>query len=244
MNQISTMAVHTDAAPASSAEAAVPDSGRAPANLSKTLVHAAWMAIALGLAVQFAVLASKILGGALPKAAQLAVDFAGGVAWATVVCAAIAAGTVTVRRTAVAMGYLGLLFAPLAWAVAKAVQRAVQWMLGMPFDTFGALAFQVGGVKTIEYTLLGYLLGRLIRTPASTLSRHALLGAIVGLCFGAAIVGLHLLHAPAAGVPLVKLVSLAVNEILFPVGCSVVIYFLAQFADRNAAVARLVAGGG
>jgi len=202
------------------------------------------MAIVLGLTVQLAVLACKFTTGAMPKAEQILVDFAGGVTWATVVCTAVALGTVAARHVAGAMGLLGLLFAPLAWAAAKGVQRGMQKMVELPVDSIGPLVVQVGLVKTVEYGLLGFLLGRLIRRPESTLGNHALLGLVVGVIFGAAIIWLNVHHAPANSVPMPKLLAIAVNEILFPIGCSIVIYFIAELADRHSALERVISGGG
>lgn len=209
-----------------------------------TLFVAAWMAVALGVGVQATALAARILAGATPKAVLVLIDFIGGVSWAAIVCAGIALGTAAARHSAGTMGMLGVLFAPLAWAGAKGAQRGTQWMLGEPLDTLGPLVYQIGAVKAVEYALLGYLLGRLIRSPSSTLRRHALLGLAVGAVAGSLILGLNLMHADGHTLPLPKVVGTIVNELIFPAGCSVVIYFIARLSDRDTAMERIVAGGG
>lgn len=213
-------------------------------SIPHTLFVAAWMAIVLGIGVQATVLIARILAGATPKAMQVLIDFAGGVSWSAIVCAGIALGTAATRHTGRLMGVLGVIFAPLAWAGAKGAQRGTQWMLGEPLDKLGPLVYQIGVVKAVEYALLGYLLGRLIRTPSSTLSRHALLGLAVGAVAGSLILGLNLMHAQGHALPLPKLVGTMVNELIFPAGCSVVIYFIARLSDRGSAMERVVAGGG
>lgn len=223
---------------ASSAPAAL------PASTPHALFTAAWMAILLGLGVQLTVLVSRILAGATPKAVQVFIDFAGGVTWSAIVCIGIALGAAVARNSERVMGLLGLLFAPLAWAGAKGAQRGTQWMLGEPIEKIGPLVFQIGAVKMIEYAVLGYLLSRLIRTPASTLRRHALLGLCVGLVTTCVIVSLNLWHAEGHALPLPKLVGMTINELIFPAGCSVVVYFIARLTDRGSAMERLVAGGG
>lgn len=213
-------------------------------SVPRTLYTAAWMAIALGLCVQLTVLLARILAGATPQAMQVFIDFAGGVTWSAIVCAGVALGTAATRNGPRVMGVLGLLFAPLAWAGAKGAQRGTAWMLGEPFEKLGPLVFQIGAVKMIEYAVLGYLLGRLIRTPSSTLTRHALLGLCLGAVAGSLILGLSLWHAVDHALPLPKLVGMMVNELIFPAGCSVVVYFIARLSDRGSAMERVVAGGG
>lgn len=57
---------------------------------------------------------------------------------------------------------------------------------------------------------------------------------------------LNHLHAVAAGarLPPVRIVAICTNELIFPVGCSIVIYFVARLAGRPSAIERLAAGGG
>jgi hypothetical protein len=64
---------------------------------------------------------------------------------------------------------------------------------------------------------------------------------LIGLSFGGAILALTLYAAP---LPLPKLAALCINELFFPVGCSLVVYFVTRLADPRAALERVVAGGG
>jgi hypothetical protein len=214
--------------------------------LAAALARAAWLAILLGLTVQILVLVAKIAAGGQSSRLQLIVDVASGVTWSALVCSGVAVGTVLSRHRAAMMGLLGLVSAPVAWAAAKGVQRGVQSMLGVPVETIGPLVYQVGAAKTLEYALLGVLIGRLVRTPASTLRAHVLTGLLVGLAFGGVILLLNYLHASAAGsgLPPVRIVAIGVNELLFPIGCATVIYYVARCADQRSAIERLVAGGG
>ena len=214
--------------------------------VAAVLARAAWLAILLGLTVQTLVLLAKIAAGGQSNRVQLIVDVASGVTWSALVCSGVAIGTVLSRHRAAMMGLLGLVSAPVAWAAAKGVQRGLQSMLSVPVETMGPLVYQVGAVKTLEYALLGVLLGRLVRTPSSTLRTHVLIGLLVGLAFGGMILLLNYLHASAAGavLPAARIVAICVNEFLFPIGCATVIYYIARFADRRSAIERLAAGGG
>lgn len=207
---------------------------------------AAWLAILLGLTVQSLILVAKIAAGGEATAMQVFVDVASGVTWSALVCSGLALGTIAARHRGVIMGALGLISAPVAWAAAKGVQRGVQWMLGGPLETLGPLVYQVGAAKTLEYAVLGLILGRLIHTSRSTLPAHAVVGLAIGVVFGGAILWLNHSHSVAAGstMPAARAAAICVNELLFPVGCAVVIYFVARFADRWSALERLAAGGG
>jgi hypothetical protein len=205
------------------------------------LFTAVWMAIALGLALQLAVLAAKLGAGATIAGMQAFVDIAGGVTWSLIVCAGVAIGAVAARNAPEAMGALGLICAPLAFAAAKGVQRGVQWVAGQPAEKVGALVLQTGLVKTVEYALLGYLLGRLIHTEKSTPRNHAMLGLAFGIAFASILLALNLAQGPA---PTPKLIGLVLNELVFPVGCSLVIYWVAKLTDRTGAMERMIAGGG
>lgn len=210
------------------------------------LSAAAWMAILLGLAVQLLVLLAKAAAGGAATATQYFVDIASGMTWSVLVCSGVALGTVVARHRSVIMGVLGLLSAPVAWAAAKGAQRGMQWMLNAPLETIGPLVYQVGAAKTLEYALLGLVLGRIIYTPRSTLRSHALIGLSFGVVFGAIILWLNHLGAVATGsaLPVPRIAAICTNELIFPMGCAIVIYFVARFADRPSAIERLAAGGG
>lgn len=231
-------------------EAAFAVADESPATTGRTvlstLATAVWLAILLGLVVQVLILIAKLTAGGQATTLQLFADVASGVTWSALVCSGVAIGTVASRHRAALMGFLGLVSAPVAWAAAKGVQRGVQWMLGAPLETLGPLVYQVGAAKTLEYAVLGVLVGRLLRTPSSTFGSHALTGLAVGFVFGSAILWLNHVHAVAAGsaMPAARVAAICVNELLFPVGCAIVIYFVARFADRHSALERLAAGGG
>ncbi len=205
----------------------------------KALFVGVWMAILLGLLVQGAVFAAKLLAGGKVPEAQLLVDVAGGITWAMVVCGGVAIGTAASRNVPQTMGLLGLVFAPLAFAAAKAVQRGIGGIVGQPPEALTPLLFQTGAVKAVEYALLGFILGRIIRTSKSTLPNHAMIGLGFGVVFSAIFVWLLFFNAaPGAAVPTPRVVGTAINELIFPIGCSMVLYWVTQLGMRGAAIAR------
>jgi hypothetical protein len=210
-----------------------------PDKFYKALFAGVWMAIILGLLVQGAVFGAKVGAGGKVPGAQLLVDVASGITWAMIVCGGVAIGTAASRNVSPTMGLLGLAFAPIAFAAAKSVQRGIGGFVGLPPEQLTPLLFQTGAVKAVEYALLGFILGRIIRTSKSTLTNHTLIGLGFGVLFAAVFVWLIFLNAaPGAVVPPPRVAGTAINELIFPMGCSMVLYWVSQLATRGAAFAR------
>jgi hypothetical protein len=194
----------------------------------RLMASAAWMAVVLGVVVETAVLLTRAAGGSSPQFAQTIAEFLSSVTWSTVVCSGIALGSAAAAHRDRIMGLIGLVCAPLAWALAKGVQKGTQSMLEAHADVLGLTVLQVGILKTLEYSVLGFAVGKLTRTAQATLAQHLILGLAVGLVFGAAIVGVNVWHAPGRILPAAKLFGLSVNEVLFPIGCSVILHFVGR----------------
>jgi hypothetical protein len=197
------------------------------------MAAAAWMSILLGIVVECAVLMTRAVAGVAPNLIQAVAEFASSVTWAVIVCTGISLGSAAARHRERIMGLMGLLCAPLAWALAKGVQHGTLSMLDAPVDKLGAAVVQVGALKTVEYTLLAIAVAKLIRRQ-STLAQHVLVGLAIGVVFGAAIVGVNVWHAPGRVLPLARLMGLAVNEIVFPMGCVAVLHFISRLNELAA----------
>jgi hypothetical protein len=221
--------------PTASAHAAKsPPAASGTPNIVHILMSAAWLSILLGITVECAVLAIRLAAGSAPHLIQSFVEFAGSVSWSTVVCSGIALGTAAARQRDRVMGILGVVSAPFGWALAKGLQRGTQWMLGAPVDAVGLLVVQVGALKSVEYCLLGYFVGRMLQGRRSTLARHVYLGLAAGVVFGASIVAVTIAHSSEHHLAQGKLLGLVINEMLFPIGCSVVLYLVGHLPDRHA----------
>lgn len=195
------------------------------------LVTAALLAITLGFAIQAGLILFRLSTGLTPPVVKMTADALGGIAWSGIVCSGIAIGMGATRYRARLMGLLGLICAPLGFAVAKGVQKGVAVLSGTPAAPIDTLVLQIGGLKTIEYALLGVTLTWLIRSRRSTLFNHAMTGLIFGLVFGGGVLGLEM---AAANVPATKLLGLVFNEVLFPIGCASVLYLVDRLAAAGA----------
>jgi hypothetical protein len=208
----------TVASPAAAAEApsapAAPDRGRA-------LLQTAWWAIAVGCALEALVLLVALVFGKLDRPQPFVADLTQKVSWGMVVCVALAFGNTAAKslRT-VLTGTLGLLGAPAAFVVARALHRGVGQALGLVAGAAGGPPpALVATLKGLEYALLGAALAWLTARAAGV-GRFAAVGLGVGAVFALVF---HLLFA-TPGAALYPVVTRALNELLFPLGCSLAIY--------------------
>jgi hypothetical protein len=214
----------------------LPASRRAgAADLWPTILRVAWLSIGLGIALEIILLvlaAYTDTAGASPK--PFLSDLAQKISWSFIVCVGLAFGSTAAtpaRAKGKAMGFLGLISAPLGFAAAKAVHKAVKDALGVAGTAAaGASPFLIGGLKGVEYAIFGALLAWIGKRSPS-LGAHVGAGLAIGLTFGIAIVAVTV-QAAAAPPTAVDLVAKGVNEVMFPVGCALVLYASGAMAKR------------
>jgi hypothetical protein len=194
--------------------------------LGSTLFHVVWLAILLGLAMETLLLLFTAGFEILPGFNSVVVDLIGKVSWSTIVCAGLAVGTAASKARAPLMGLLGVLAAPLAFHVSRTFQQGVAKTLevaGTSASVGSQTLILLALLKALEYGFLGITINWIGRRPWGGVLAHAAGGLGVGILFGSAILSLTYWTAP---VPLTAagLFSRSINEILFPVGCSLVLY--------------------
>ncbi len=199
--------------------------------LSRTLLRASWWAILLGLVLeglQLAVVAAS--GGAKPVLNSVLAESAQKVSWSYIVCVALACGTAATRAGPGALGALGLLAAPVAFAVARALHKSAAQALSITLPAGGPSPWTLAGVKAAEYAVFGVLITRLVRRPELKLGAYARTGLVIGAIFGAALLFIMDRAAAPAGLPTPAIVARGVNELLFPVGCACVLWVTSVLA--------------
>lgn len=202
-------------------------------DLSRTLMHVAWMSIALGIVIELALIGVAVAYGAFASKGMppFIADLAGKISWSVIVCMGVAVGSAVSKTKPVWSGIFGLLAAPVAFAVAKAAHKSAAQGLSVP-----PLAVSVPGsvemmtLRGIEYLLLGLTVAWLSARAWSGL-RH-FVG--VGLTLGALACGYVLWRTMASAEPPAApaLVAKGVNEVLFPVGCSIVLFATRVLVNR------------
>jgi hypothetical protein len=186
---------------------------RVPRRLGIDVIHVAWMAVVLGIVGQLILLALKAAGPTREWAAELA----GKISWAVIVCTALAVVRALSNAAQGAMGLAGLLGAPLATATARVVQKSTASALDL-VDAATKFPFVLVGIRALEYAVLGLLIARLARCANVGIWHYVRRGLLVGVIFGS-VVAVVKGNAGAA-----LLTALAVDELLFPIGCSIALF--------------------
>src|SRR5918997_1886257 len=135
---------------------------------------------------------------------------------ATLVCVGLAVGTAVAKAKVPMMGLLGLLSAPLAFEVSRAIhQGTLEVLQATDIASGGSSALLIAVIKGLEYGCLGLMIGWVGTRPWGGDVVHAAVGLAIGLVFGSTILGLVNASAPEP-LTTTDLVSRGVNEILFP----------------------------
>jgi hypothetical protein len=206
----------------------------ASAGLGSTLFRVAWLAILLGFAMEILLLLFTAGFEILPGFRSVLADLIGKVSWSALVCAGLAIGTAASKVRAPFMGLLGLLAAPIAFHVSRTLQQGMAKTLevaaaGAPVGTYTLILLAL--LKAVEYGCLGAAIGWIGRRPWGGALAHAAVGLAVGILFGGAIVSFTYWTAPEP-LAATDLFSRGANEILFPVGCSLVLYSATALGER------------
>ena len=186
------------------------------------ILRAAWMAILLGFAIEVLLLASAVALSTYKGPRPFLADLAQKVTWSLFVCVGIAFGTAASKARPPVMGLLGLASAPLGFTIARTVHKGMTQALSLAGSVPFASVLLVALVKSLEYGALGWSVGWVGRRRG-TLGAHAAAGVAIGLTFG---VGLAVLtsQTPDGLAPLPELLAKGINEVFFPIGCSLVLY--------------------
>src|SRR5262249_8861624 len=128
--------------------------------LLRRLLHVAWLAIVLGIALQIVILLALAAMGTDARANFLP-EVAGKITWSVIACVGGALGSGIGGAEPAAMGLLGAISAPAGFFVAKTVQKAVSQ--GLSAASAGASAIpgpvELAVIKGVEYAILGIILG-------------------------------------------------------------------------------------
>ena len=201
-------------------------------DLGATLLRVAWLAVILGLAMEVLLL---VLGGVVGDALGLkpfVADLVRNVTWSVFVCAGLAVGTAVVKARVPLMGFLGLVSGPLAFEASRVVHKGTLEALAITGGGGNLSPVLVAGIKGIEYGCLGLGVGWVSQRRWGGAAAHVAVGLLVGLTFGS--VELALVAGATPPPPTSDLFVDGVNEVLFPVGCSLVLFSAGVLGKKTA----------
>jgi Family of unknown function (DUF5317) len=211
---------------------------RTPAGGWTTLLRVAWLAILLGLLLQLAVLLVAAGFGTVAGSRSVLVEAFRTVSWSLLVCVGVALGRVAAKGRVPLEGVTGLLAAPLALTAANMVQKGVAEALNVASTRAGPVPLWVLALKAAEYAFLGLALGWVGRRAWGAALGHVAAGLATGMVFGGAFLALVVQAAPTP-LSTPSLVAKGVNELLFPVGCALVVFIAEVLGSQVAAAAPL-----
>lgn len=192
----------------------------------------AWLSILLGLGMEILLLAAAGGFGAIPAVKLVIANLAQKITWSFFVCAGLAFGAAAAKARVPAMGFAGLVSAPIAFILAKGLHKGALEALSVAgVSSSHPSAFLLATIKAVEYGCLGVLIGWVGKQAWGGVRAHASAGLFLGIIFGGMILYLTVQGAPNPPA-MAALVSKGINEILFPVGCSMVL-FSAQHLSRR-----------
>jgi hypothetical protein len=199
------------------------------------LLRVAWLAILLGLLLQLALLLVAAGFGTVTGPQPLLAETSKTVSWSLLVCVGVALGRVVAKGRVPLEGATGLLAAPLALTAANTLQKGVAEALNVTDAAVGPAPLWVLAIKAAEYACLGLALGWIGRRAWGSALGHAGTGLVTGIIFGGAFLTIMIQSAPTP-LSTPSLLARGVNELLFPIGCALVV-FIAEVLGRHVAPA-------
>ena len=160
--------------------------------------------------------------------------------WSLLVCVGVALGRVAAKGRLPLEGVTGLLAAPLALTAANAVHKGVAEAMDAAGVPAGPAPLWLLAIKAAEYGCLGLALEWVGRRAWGSALGHLAVGLMTGVVFGGVFLVVVVQSAPTP-LSTPSLLARGVNELLFPVGCALVVFIaevLRTHVDPAAAADR------
>ena len=199
--------------------------------ISATVLHVAWLAILVGLGMEDLLLLLTAGFGLFSSLKSVAADLVRQGSWSLVVCVGLSLGTAASKLRAPLMGLLGLFAAPVAFGTARSLHEGTKKVLEIAGST-SSVGFSLPlALEGVEYGCLGIALDWIGQRAWGGIIAYIAVGLIVGLLFeGLALVVTY--WGTPSPLSAVALISLGSNEMLFPIGCSLVLYSVKTLGKR------------
>jgi hypothetical protein len=196
------------------------------------LGHAIALSIGLALALEALLVLIAVAFAEIHGPIPFLVDGAQKLAWSVLVCGALVVGIAATRAAPMVAGVVGLFAAPVASLLARGVVEGAHALAITPTAPGGLSPFVLAGIKAVEYGFLGVAAGLLAGRARGGKVAHFLLGLVAGLLFGGVVLALSMPLPKPVTAPVMRW---SVNEVLFPIGCALILWATAEVeASRRA----------
>ncbi|MEO8287882.1 MAG: hypothetical protein ABI670_15745 [Chloroflexota bacterium] len=175
------------------------------------------MSIVLGLVIEGLLIASRL--GAFATDSAMA-ELVNRVSWSFLVCTGLAIGDALTDEKPFWLGMAGLAGAPVAFTGARGLHKGTAELLAAPPPAEAISPLLVGAIRGVEYMVLGFALFWLSRRLRTSLFPYIGAGLLTGLAFGSVLLVLN----PAITASATSMAVWVVNELIFPAGCSLVLF--------------------
>lgn len=183
-----------------------------------------WLSIILGLVMEATLILIALWFDQTPSLKPLIADLVQKISWSTIVCLGLGVGTALSKLRMPLAGLAGLFAAPLAFQIARSLHKgAAEALAVMAGRNEYYSPLLMGLVKGLEYACLGLVIVWLGKQAWGKALAHLGAGLWIGLVFGSIILILIFGGAPKP-IAVADFVSRGVNEVFFPIGCSLVVF--------------------
>ena len=180
----------------------------------KILWRVGWLSLLVGFCLEVLLQFVTISFGKTPNWKDFLGSLVQKEVWAFLVCLSL----VIVQPQRFAMMLMGLVFAPISWLSASTLRQLIKKPLGIAGTSSLAMStVWVALLRGAEYAVLATLLVMLLNRKGRKRD-YLLTGGMIGAAFGA--FNLLILNQPAG---MGQVVASSLNEILFPMACSLVV---------------------
>lgn len=201
-------------------------------DLAATILRVAWLAILLGVGMELLLLVVAAFRSQIPGIEPVITGLVQKVSWSGLVCTGLAFGKAATNGNPGWMALAGLFSAPAAFSIARALHKSTAHALkAAEAGVVATFPFLIAGLKGLEYAALGLILGWVGKRFGPSLTAYSSTGLAIGVVFGTAIAEL----ATPGGFGSAKIVPALLNEVLFPVGCSLALYAADAIGKKAAA---------
>lgn len=187
------------------------------------------LAVVPALVIEFLIAATRTAFDR--HSAGILAETVGGVTWSLLVCFGVAAGSALSRVSEAVAGSIAFVVTPVGLFAAKAAQGGINEMLGQGSMILPPGLALIAAVKACEYGTLGYLLARMAHRGVNALAPHLFVGLATAAGFGSTLVAIATIR-PEPNLATPEMAAVAVNELLFPIGCALVV-FLTRESTRQ-----------